>query len=138
MRSEEQQLEGLKIVAQKVVAQVCNCSTFSAKYNDVMDVACLVADEVDNPSEIVYAVDGYDVWKEGKPVQFNLTAEQAAEIVIREYKQAKIERIMVRMYGPNWRKHRKKLAGVLAYITAQVEDVKAEKERSEKARGKVN
>lgn len=53
-----------------------------------------------------------------------LTADEAAAIVIAEYKQAKIERVMQRFVGADWRdKQHKEL---LARVTAEVWEPKTE------------
>src|SRR5262245_64278883 len=77
IKSPEEQLAGLQIVAEKLQALVCNCAIRPAG----SDVAYLVACDVHDPSEIVFAAEGYDVWRwRGRykyPAQTNLTADQA-------------------------------------------------------------
>jgi hypothetical protein len=89
MRTAEEQIAGLAAVAKIVVAAQCNCVTIER------DMPVLTAyhqpSQSYGPTEVVYAVDGYDLWVDGEPIVFNQTAEQASVAVISEYRFAKSE-----------------------------------------------
>jgi hypothetical protein len=124
MRIIEEQLAGLNIVAQKVMAAVCNCWL----HHDPGDVAYLCTND---PStvQIVYADGGYDVWDGQNKILFSdVSAERAAEILINEYKENKINIVMTRILGSDWRakEHQKELA----YVASEVWNTENEKKRS--------
>src|SRR5262245_487965 len=96
MRTNSEQLKGLDELATFIMQK--------AEVNVMIqpsgaDVAYLMATDTPHASQIVYATDGYDVWKwvsisNGYHLQASdLTIEQAAEIVIAEYFLAKAARI---------------------------------------------
>jgi hypothetical protein len=143
MRSEQEQIAGLKLVAAKLGEQVCNCmiegttgKTATGKL--FSDVAILYA-PVPGASQIVYAEgDGYDIWdsRGQKMLKTNVSLDEAVAIVTWEYKTNKINIVMERIHGKDWykRKSEPEVLKALAYVSAQVMDNKLEKFRSETAR----
>lgn len=87
MRTEDEQRAGLDELARLIMRARCNSGIWPGR-GDVLYLAALGPPE---PSEVCYVIGGYDVW--GRRPQtllaVNLTIDQAAEVVIREYREWK-------------------------------------------------
>jgi hypothetical protein len=133
----KEQIAALEIVGKKAADAVCNFLIRS----DPSDVACLYA-PVPNATEIVCPeADGkYDAWKHGRLTQPDLSADEAANIVIAEYKANKIDIIMCRLFGENWpgRKSEPEVAIALEEVTNAVMDINGERKRSDNAIFRLN
>lgn len=92
-----EQLDGLQVVADIVTAAHCDCVTVN---NSPADMVVLAAyhrpSKSYGPTEVVYDWgDGvYDLWVDHKPLAFDLSAEQAAAVVIRDYRSSKFRFVM--------------------------------------------
>jgi len=97
MRTPDEQHFGLDQVARLVSQFECNCGMQMAG----TDVAFLQAVDTPNASQVVYASGGYDVWNRndaGDEMNIqatDLTAEDAAAVIIIEYLSAKAARVKV-------------------------------------------
>jgi hypothetical protein len=133
MMTNKEQIAALKIVGEKVAAAVCN---YYIKI-DRGDVACLYAD-VPNPSEITCPIlgEGYDVWTDGKLTKPDLDANEAAKVVILEYKAHKIHLVMCNLIGEDWKSriNESRCRQALDHVASQVAEIELQREYSEHIR----
>jgi hypothetical protein len=131
----EEQVAALQIVGKLVANSVCNYLIS----RDPGDVVYLCA-PVPNASQIVCPIrgEGYDVWQGGKLKKTDLQAVEAAKIVIGEYKANKIDIVMSRMVGSDWRKKTNDpvCATALKEVTDQVMDLSLQKAYSDMQKSK--
>lgn len=96
MRTAKEQIDGLLKLARLVGKSECNCLL----HHERGDVAFLYAAHTPNPSQVVYASGGYDVWTNnggGLHLQASdLSIKDAAKVVVAEYHLAKAARIKAR------------------------------------------
>ncbi len=125
MKSTQQQYDSLDLIAKAAMKHVVNCVARMRQG----DVATLSALGVEGAHEIVSPIDDtYDVWKDGGPIEFNVSLDRAVTLVITDYKEHKIDLVMTSALGKNWKfKDHKRW---LQEVTARVYDDEAQRKAS--------
>jgi len=90
MRTEQEQIAGLKkVVAMATAVARVNCA-IGGGGGDVVTLAAAIGEDAEpSDCEIVYASGGYDVWREGRLKESDLTAAEAVKILVTDYMEKK-------------------------------------------------
>ena len=119
MRTRKEQHEGLKKVAKRLGKAICNYWIIDQP-GDVVAIRVIGPERI----EAVYADRGYDIWGWGKNgnltiLNANLSEDDAALVLITAYKEHKIDVVMQRIGGPQWRQ-KVELKAKADYVSEQV------------------
>ena len=136
LKTTDEQFASLELVAKEAAKHVVNCVSRAR----LGDVVTLVAHDVPNPYEIIAASpnDLYDIWRNNHIIETDVPLERAVEVVVKDYKDHKINIIMTRLIGPLWKKGRKNkvIKEALRMVTATVYDDEKQREANAKVLGR--